>query len=156
MALKDGLIGPLDRLRGIPGRLGLRGFKVFVLVRRYSGSRVGVGPFTDAPLVQLTVAEGTQPCKVEQVSAKDVIRSGGTLTDKDLRVGPLTPPYANGGTAQTTLDPPRGASPAEVFYKVTHQSLPNGVAWFEKVSDEVVSLLHYYIVIRSSGRVPSQ
>ena len=78
MAFRDDILPSLDAIRGIPGELGLRRFAVSVLVRTHSGARPGIsgGTWTDVTTA-IKVAGGTQNPKVEEVTARDVVASGG-------------------------------------------------------------------------------
>lgn len=143
----------LDSLRAIPGKMGLHPHKVTVRVRTWAGgSRPAEhgSTFTD---VDTVLRVGGQNPKVAQVSQKDVIASGGSYTDRRVKVGPLTPPFPGGGTEYTTLDPPKVASPVEVFWKIEGDGYPPGGSWFTRVSDED-SALHSYVILQATGEQP--
>lgn len=146
------LLPDLDDIRGIADELGLRPFTVTVRVRTWSGSRPGVGTKTDVDTV-LTVAGGTQHPKVKQISAHDVVASGGLYTTADWRIGPMTPPFVGGGVTYGTIDPATTTTAREVGYKIEGGMFPSGGAWFERISDENDSALHSFVVVRKSGRV---
>lgn len=157
----------LDVRREIGGIMGLRPFSVFVRTRRWSGGRVGQGTYVDnagGPDVQLTNGVPLpgippQPVRVRQMSSKDIIASGGLFRDRDLRVGPVTPPYPAGvlpagGFGDSTIDPPQdGTVPTEIFWIVFGPGMFPGGSMCTKVQEEVTAL-HYSLVLRSTGGQP--
>ena len=153
MAIAATLRKTLDYARGYGGRLGLRPFTVTMRVRTWSGSVPGEGAPTDVDTV-ITVAGGTQPVKCEQVSSRDIFASGGLYTDADWKVGPFTPLYSGGGFDATSFDPPVGGQPTEVFWILKGRDLPPEGALHEKIGSTRDSALHYYIVLRATGRTP--
>lgn len=87
-----------NRHRAIPGRHGLRPWRVFDVVGSWSGSgHFGDGMRTDA---EAEILENGQPPKVREVKAEEVALDAG-LQSGDLVVGPITPVI---GTAWATLD----------------------------------------------------
>ncbi len=159
------ILPALDAVRAIGGLLGLRVFTVTVRIRTWAGPRVGLGGCFDRD-VPLTVqaANGTkQNVHVRQVSRREAIASGGKYTDRDLRVGPITPPYAAafglsaGGFSDTTLDIQPAPQPTEIFWIVASPSgsfgVPPGGAFFDKIGEEATSL-HTVVILRQTGRVP--
>lgn len=154
--LATAILPALDGIRGIPGILGLNPFTVTIRVRTWTGVRVGLGTKTDTDTV-LTVgcacANGLQPVRVKQLSAKDVVASGGLYTDKDYKVGPLTPTYVTGGVADSTINPPMNANPTEVLFKMTGPGLPAAGQWFQRIRDEETAL-HKYVFLRAIATIP--
>ena len=161
---RDVILGPLDIVRGVGGLLGLRVYTVSVLVRTWDGPRPGVG-FSSDVTTQLTNAlpgGGRTPVHVKQVSRRDVIASGGVYADRDVRVGPLTPPYPagigfpTGGFDDATADPaiPVSQKPVEIFWNVVGPGWPVGTGgWAEKVGEEFTAL-HLNVILRATGRSP--
>jgi len=153
----------LDALRAIGGKLGLRVFSVTVRQRVWTGSRPGVGTKSDTDILLVNqAADGTlQPVRVRQVSRREAIASGGKYTDRDLRIGPLTPPYAAvlqmgaGGFDDTVLDPADTTSATEMLWIVTSTSgtygIPSGGIVCKKIGEEATSL-HYYVIVRATGQ----
>ena len=156
----DEFLGDLDEIRGIGGELGLRPFTVSVSFVTWSGARVGMGTpttttttFTNtSPTPDVT----TQPVMVRQVNRKEVIASGGLYTNRDLKVGPLTPAFAatlvqaGGGFADPAIDPEATNTPTEVHWRVSGPGYPAAGATFDKVGEEATSL-HYYVIIRQAA-----
>lgn len=62
MAFRDAILAPLDRVRAIGARLGLRVYTVKIRTRTWSGSRQGLGTNTDVDTpalnARLTVSDG--------------------------------------------------------------------------------------------------
>lgn len=151
MSLRSALLPLFDQLRGLPNTLGLRLYKITVRVRTWSGSRVGLGTKTDTDTV-LHTQGGAAPVKVRQLTAKDVVASGGLYTAADYEVGPITPAYSGGGYDPSAFDPPETAN-TEVFYQLTGPGFPEG-AWFRKVGSDVSKNFRYTFVLRKTAEVP--
>jgi hypothetical protein len=83
--------------RGIPGQLGLRPYTVAIIIDTWFGSddHVGSGTSDIASPVPITEAGG-QPPKV-------AFDSEDPLAKPTCTIGPITPPYAGGGTALNKL-----------------------------------------------------
>jgi hypothetical protein len=115
-------------------------------------------PFTGATTASTTMQSSATPVLVSQLSRREVIASAGLYTDRDLRVGRMTPPYpagafgAAGGFDDSTIDPLaiNGAA-AEVFWLVSGPGYPAAGAWFDKVGEEFTAL-HAYVILRANGR----
>jgi hypothetical protein len=115
MPLVPTILPALDAIRSIGGILGLRPFTVTVRRRVWTGFTPGApgSTKTDTDTVLVNQApDGTlQPVLVRQVTRKEIFASGGQLTSRDWKVGPMTPVYAAslgllaGGIDDTTLDP---------------------------------------------------
>jgi hypothetical protein len=150
----------LDEIRGIAGELGLRPYTVTLRTRTWTGQRPGKGMPTETSTELLNGAG--QPVRVQQVSTKDVIASGGQLSDRQLRVGPMTPAYAAslglpaGGYVDGQIDPPLPGvpTPTDVQWIVTGPSIPPGGIVYDKIAEEATSF-HYFITLRATGRAPT-
>jgi hypothetical protein len=157
----------LDAIRGLGGVYGLRPFKVVVRRRTWTGSRPGLPSTTktdvDVVLVNQMTDGTKEPVMVKQVSRTEAISSGGQYTSRDLKVGPITPSFAKlifpaGGFDDGTIDPfPTGAA-VELIWIVSSPSgtfgMPPGGVICEKRGEEATAL-HYYVVLRSTGRAPT-
>lgn len=150
MTFRDDLLGPLDAIRGIPGELGLRRYAVSVLVRTHSGSRPGIsgGTWTDVT-TPLKVSGGAQNPSVTQVTSKDVVASGGLYQVGDYRIGPLTPEWADGGTAYATLSPATTSTAREVFFVLTGPGMPDAGIKCQRVSDEALKNFRINVIVRA-------
>ncbi len=150
MSLASRILRPLDKIRAIPGRLGLHPFTVTVRTNRWSGARVGFGTLTRSN-TQLFI-DGNQNPKVKQLSNQDAMLSAGVYSNQDFRVGPMTPPFNLGGIAYATLDQAMNPS-TEFYFKLTGPGLPPAGAWYSRLRDETDSSLHIYIILRATGVV---
>jgi hypothetical protein len=154
-------LGDLDEIRGIAGELGLRVYSVNLQVATWSGSRVGQGTKTVSPLTFTNTAglsgDPLPNVRVRQLSRKEVVASGGLYTDRDFKVGPMTPAFAatlaqyGGGYTDQQIDPLATSTPTEIIWNVMGPSIPPGGASFSKVGEEATSM-HYFVVLRQSGR----
>lgn len=155
MALSDDLLPALDSIRGIPDTLGLRLYSVSIRVRTWSGSRPGVDSSTSTDANQyFYVDAGTHRPRVQQVTQRDIIASGGVYQDQDVKVGPITPPYTGGGVDITAFDPNMTASPVEVFFKIEGPGMATGGSWYRKVGQDCSKPLAYYFTLRRVAETP--
>lgn len=162
------ILAPLDAVRGIGGLLGLRVFKVVVRKRTWTGSRPGLVGTTrtdvDAQLFNQAADGSLQPVRVRQVSRNEVVLSGGVYTDRDLKVGPVTPSFLAelglpaGGYDDATINPAPTGQAVEVIWIV---SSPSGTYGFPatgltcKIVGQESTALHTYVFLRSTGKVPT-
>jgi hypothetical protein len=158
------ILAPLDALRSIGAMLGLRPFACVVRKRVWSGERPGVGAKTDTDtlLVNQGADGNLYPVRVKQVTRREIIASGGQLTDRDYRVGQMTPAYAaalglsSGGIDDTAIDPYPTGQAVELIWLLTtndggtHGLPPQGIVC-EKLGEEA-SALHYTVFLRATGR----
>lgn len=149
MSIVSGSLPILDAARGLLDDAGLRPYQVFVRVNTWSGARIGLGTKTST-VTELNV-DGNKRPKVRQLSAKDVVASGGTLEDQLFEVGPLTPPFTGGGVATTTINPPTSASPTEVNYILIGPGTPAAGWLCKRVSDKLDSPFRYLVTIQRIG-----
>jgi hypothetical protein len=155
------ILPALDMVRAVGGVIGLRPFTTKVLVRTWTGARVGQGTKNDVTttLYNQFIDGSHQPLLVKQLTDKEIIASGGLYRDRDLRVGPITPSYAAslgllaGGFGDSTIGPQPTTSPTEIFWNVSGPGMAPGGAWCDKIG-ETVTALHYEVVLRADGRQP--
>lgn len=142
----------------------MRKWRVTVRVRTWDGERPGDGGYTDVDTLLVHVREDgrASPVMVKQVSRADAIASGGIYTNRDVRVGPITPPYPAGlfnyagGFGDATVDPSQDPSdaPIEIFWRVTGPGWPSSDGgWSDKIGEEFTSL-HAIVILRANGRKP--
>src|SRR5205085_2172940 len=104
MTIREDFLPVVDEYRGLlDTQFGLRRYDVAMVVTTWSGELPGDGEPT--PTVTPIVVDGNKRPKVEQLSEREVLASGGLYQDQDVRVGPLTPEFDGGGTAITAIDP---------------------------------------------------
>lgn len=166
MAFVPDVLSALDVTRSVGGLLGLRVFTVTVRRRVWSGGRPGLGTQVNTDVVLTNqMADGTTyPVRVKQVSRAEAIASGGQYTNRDLTVGPLTPVFAAtafaeaGGFDDNSIDPAPTGQSVEMIWIVATTSGTHGIPSTgiicEKRGEEATSL-HYYAVLRSTGRAPT-
>ncbi len=98
----------LDLIRGIPDIMGMRPYTCAVLVRTWSGARVGLGTKTDVT-TPILLANGQHP-KVRRLSQKDIIPSNTLFIEGDYKIGPMTQEYTDplnhlAGIGASVFDP---------------------------------------------------
>jgi hypothetical protein len=155
VSLRDAFLPILDSYRGALDTVyGLRRFDVTVRVTTWApGSLPGSQGSTKVPVdTPLTVNGDARP-KVEQLSQRTIIASGGLYQDQDLRIGPLTPSYSVANGIDPSVFDPAGASNVEVLFLLQGPGLPAAGAWFSKVGQEVTANFHYHLVVRAAGAV---
>lgn len=165
MPFSPTILPALDAIRGIGGLLGLRVFKVVVRKRVWPGSRPGVGGSatdTDTVLTDQAADGSLQNVRVRQVSRREAVASGGKYTDRDLKVGPLTPPFAAGilaaaGFDDNTVDPTPTTSATEILWIVSAPGgtygIPSTGIICEKIGEDFTAL-HLNVYLRATGRLP--
>ncbi len=154
MTLRDSCLPVFENARVLLADLGLRRFDIVMRVVEWSGQTVGEGTktTTDTPLL----IQGKRPgCR--RVSQKDVVASGGTYEDLDMRIGPFTPSFVNapgvpslGGMEPAAFNPPADTTSREVYYKLTGPGMEEG-AWFGKVEQQSHSAFAYYLTVRKTA-----
>jgi hypothetical protein len=160
--LRSTLLPAVDIIRSIPGSsaFGLRRYQVFVRIRYWDGvdanqpnipPRVGLGQLVDRE-TQLLV-NGTNP-RVRQITQREIVASGGVLTDQDIKIGPLTPDFPGGGILPATVSPPTSASATEIYWRVVGEAYPPGGAWFDLYARDVQPNFHMYLTLRANGKKP--
>lgn len=155
LTLRDSLLPAVDTIRGIPAQFGLRLHTVQIVLRTWTGTRVGLGTNADTS-TGIKQDLGIYPIKVRNVSEREVVASGGVYTDQDVVVGPITPPFAGStldNDAISIFDPTPGTSPAEVFFKITGPGYPTTGAWFKKLSQNVSKPMRYTFVCRKTAEL---
>jgi hypothetical protein len=152
--LRDALLPLVDGLRGLPGLFGLRLHVASILVRTWSGPRVGEGVSTDVTS-GLKIDRSLANVKVRNVRQHEVIASGGLYTDQDLVVGPITPPYTGStldNDAIAIFDPPVTGIPTEVLFNVQGPGYSAAGDWFVKFSQRTDQPFRYMIWLRKTGQ----
>jgi hypothetical protein len=138
---------------------GLRLYDVLVRVTTWAGgtdayANVAGAQGGTATHVDTALTVNGARLKVEQLTQKDIIASGGLYQDQDIKIGPLTPYDASAypaGIDPSTFDPAPNSN-MTVLFQVTGPAYPTG-AWFQKVGMELLnSNFHYYLVLRKTGQ----
>ena len=155
MTLRDRIQAVAERLRGVPGTLGMRPWTVSVRRREWSGERVGVGVPTDFD-TPLSVQFGRSNPRVQEISNRDVVASGGAFSSGDIKVGPLTPSClasvssALGGHSPADLDPDVSVRPSEVLFFVTGPGTDAAGTWYRRVESSGFKLFHHTLILRAT------
>lgn len=150
MTIVSDALSILDDARGLLDDVGLRPYQVFVRVTAWSGARAGLGTKTVTD-TELTVADGKRP-KVRQLSAKDVVASGGSLSDQIFEIGPLTPPFTGGGTEASVINPALDAdAPTGVLYVLMGPGAPADGWLCKRVGDKLDSPFRYMVTVQRIG-----
>lgn len=149
MSIVDDVLPILDVARGILDDVGLRKFTVVCRTITWSGERVGLGTATTVDTT-LSVA-GSKRVKVRELKSQEIIAQGGNYSEQWLEIGPFTPPFTGGGTAESSLNPPTVSSPREVYYKVTDSR--GGSAWYDLADIKTDSPFRYVVTVRKSSKV---
>lgn len=149
MALRDRLLPKVDRIRAIPGRLGLHRFQVWVRVVEWSGSRVqqGVSTTTETRLLV-----GGQDPHVRELNSKDIVAGDPSLVGAVYEIGPLTPEHPGGGVSYDVTNPPRTTFPTEIYYLLKGPGLPAEGQLFVRVTDDTDRPFRHMVRVRSKGR----
>jgi hypothetical protein len=151
MTIQTNCLPIFENARVLLADAGLRRFDVVMRVVVWSGQTAGEGTqtVTDTPLV----IQGKRP-GVRRVEQKDVIASGGTYEDLDMRIGPFTPaftgagqPFDSGGLEPVDFNPGTDTSTREIYYKLTGPGMESG-AWFKKIGQRSDSAFSYYLTVR--------
>ena len=150
MSIVSDSLGILDQARGLLDDVGLRPFRVFVRKTEFKETNeLGLGD-KKVTTTEITV-DGDKRPKVRQLSAKEIVASGGQLSDLMFEVGPLTPPFVGGGVDASTITPAVGRYAAQIDYIVKGPGMPEEGGVFTKVSDDFSSPFRYMFTIRKTG-----
>lgn len=153
MSFRTKLLARVDKIRQIPQRsYDLRQITVDVVVRSWSGISVGVGTHVDS-YTRLYVG-GAYNVRVQEVTSKDVVASGGLLTMQDLKVGPFTPDYSGGGIPREVYDPPTSTQPQEILYMVRGHGIGSAGTLYGRYDDMSLKNFSAWLYLRSLGAKP--
>lgn len=153
MTFREDMRELIDSIRGpIPGELGLRQIRSFVVTREWTGSMVGQG--TSTVLIREILCDVYSP-KVVEVSSRDIVASGGQFEQGDVSIGPVTPPWLTGGVNSALLNPDPSGSPTEVYVCTVEPEVDGGsINWYTRISTDK-SFAHFrrMLVVRKTAAV---
>ena len=149
MSFRDDILEAIEDVRSVPGELDIRQFRVFVVVRSWTGGRPGVG--TEQTVSETEILVSGYPPKVKPLTTKDVVASGGLYTASDLKVGPITPSNAAGGTDPSVFNPDVGSFPTDVTFRVEGPGLPTAGIRCVRINDDTYGNFSHYLVLRQTG-----
>lgn len=154
MTPRNAWLPVLDLYRGTLDTIwGLRQYDVLVRVSTWAGGLLPGDQGSTKTHVDTALTCNGARVRVDQLSQKDILASGGLYQDQDLRVGPLTPKSSAFPTGfdPLTFDPAPGTN-ATVLFQITGPAYPTG-AWFQKMGLELFkSNFHYHLVLRKTGQ----
>lgn len=152
MTFRTNLLKRVDTIRQIPQKLDLRQNRIYVVVRQWSGIASGDG--TSVDITAELFISGTYRVRVRQITMADIVASNGRLTDQDIKVGPFTPEYVNGGVSRDVFDPPAPGSPREVLFRVEGHGMPTGGRWYKRRYDESMRNFTNMLYLTATGEQP--
>lgn len=139
MTLADSL-KPLARsIRGIPGALGIRPHRVYLVTETWSGSRPGYGAVSRTE-VELTEGGGHPP-KIRQLN--DERRALANLPQGSIEIGPITVHHAGVGVTAEQL---RGEGLTTGQLLKLRIVGPTGDAWYRIADLRLDRAIHWTIV----------
>jgi hypothetical protein len=151
VTIREDFLPVVDWGRGLlDAAFGLRRYDVVMVVTTWSGALPGDGTASPAVETPIVVAGSRRP-KVEQLTQRDIVASGGLYQEQDLRVGPLTPAFTSGGLDVTAFDPAAVGPSTEVLFRLTGPGTPATGALYRKVGQSVEKNFHYSFVLRRLG-----
>lgn len=127
MSFADDLKELAYEIRAIPGELGMRPYSAAILLGTWSGTNTGRGD-TINECLPLLEANGQNP-KIRQLTDEEIALGG--LGKGSIRIGPITPAFAGGGTSISTLQPCVAAGQT-VHVILTGPEYPNGAKFAVK------------------------
>ncbi|HEY3494738.1 MAG TPA: hypothetical protein VGK73_08640 [Polyangiaceae bacterium] len=135
---------PLVRsIRGIPGSLGLRPHRVYLVQSTWGGEYVGSGNPTD--VVTEIVEGGNHPPKVRQVDEERMVLSN--LAQGSLEIGPIT-------TTSVSAEALRGLSLLDKESLRVRVDGPTGSAFYRIEKLGLDRALHWMLTVSPISNVP--
>lgn len=124
MTLADDLRATAARCRGIPGELGMRPHRVYLLSGTWSGDYTGSGTETETGRQLL---ENGQPPQVTWLDSEALALGGWPVGS--VEVGNLTPSFAGGGTNFSELIGNALTSGQVMFVRIVGPRHPDGARY---------------------------
>lgn len=150
MSFREKLLARVDKIRKLPhSKFDMRQNTVDIVIRQWSGEVAGQGTHSDRT-TRLYI-NGSYNIRVREVTSKDVIASGGQLTEQHLKVGPFTPRFASGGLANEAFDPPTGPRPQEILFIIKGLGMGKDGRWFKRVNDHSIQNYSSWLYLEATG-----
>lgn len=148
MTLADSL-KPLARsIRGIPGTLGIRPHRVYLVTETWSGARPGLGEPTRT---EVEIVEGNnQPPKIRQLN--DERLALGNLPHGSIEIGPITAHHDGVGVTAGQL---LGSTLEEHDSRKLRISGPTGDAWYVITSVRLDRAIHWMVTAQPRANLPA-
>jgi len=144
MSFASDILPAIGSIRGIPGALGLRPYRVFIRSGAWGGTYTGDGTETQA---ETEVTEHGQSPKVRFLNDEQLALGGadkGTCT-----VGPITPSHSGGGTSVALLEGSSLSVGETLHVRLLHQ---DGSESFYRVTDiDKSRALHYTLTCQPAS-----
>jgi hypothetical protein len=151
MSFREKLLARVDKIGRIPERrLDLRQNTVDILIETWSGDSVGEG--TKSVRRKRLHVGGSFNIRVQEVSSKDIVASGGLLTMQHVKVGPFTPEYQGGGLPREIYDPP--SQGAEVLFLLKGHGMGRGGSLFKRVNSHDLKNFSSWVFLEAIGVRP--
>lgn len=165
----------LDSAIQQPSLLGQNPYKVYIVTINNTGVDIfGNGGVRDRTDYRLTIGpdgyssdlngpnqDGYINPMVQQVKSDDIFLSGGLLTDKDYKIGPIVYPYTTcedgslSGTDWILTNPAVLANKnVQLFFKIIGPAFPNGAYFRRKWSLEQGNYV-FYVYVENSAEIPA-
>jgi len=148
MSFVDDILPTLDAIRtDIPGDLGKRSVSLQVLVRTWSGDRVGSGSFSDLryPIVGIN----GNSYKAVAHNGKEIAAAGGKYDAATYKIGPITRAFPGGRFTANQLNPLPSSASVELYYGVTDAT---GLTyWCTKVNDTTDNATQWFLYLQPTG-----
>lgn len=139
MTFRDGLLGVANAVRGVPQSLGLRPTTVTLRTRVWAGGEKGEGAFSDTDTIL------TPTPRIRELSMQEVNASAGEYERGDIKIGPITPPNANGGYSRETLEPTADENGIESFFVLEGE---NAGEYAPKASFAAKGNVSFFVIVR--------
>jgi hypothetical protein len=151
MSLRDDLLPVVDAARAIAGELGFRRYQVWARRTTFSGPRPGYGPST---VTETRLLVGGRDPKVRVLRSKDIVAGTPEMADATFEIGPLTPEFAGGGVAESSINPEKTSTPTTLLFRIVGPGLPSAGILCQRFDDDVDRPLRTVIRVRSTGVKP--
>lgn len=150
MSFRTGLLARVDKIRRIPqSAYDMRQNTIDIIIRQWSGDVVGNG--TSVDLKRRLFINHDRNIRVRQVSSKDIVASGGLLTESSLKIGPFTPSYPGGGLDNPDFDPPVNGKSREIFFIIKGLGMGKQGRWFRRVNDNSLQNYTTWLFLTATG-----
>lgn len=152
MTIRNAVLPILDVWRGrLDTVFGLRRYDVALLMREWPAGTIpgahGVSPTeTTIPLL----VGGGRP-RIEQISTREIAASGGLYQDRDIRIGPFTPPFMSGGADPEWLRPSVSADRVEYYIAISNADSGEAGERYSIVQTDTSRSLRWTMVCRKLG-----
>jgi len=155
MTIRDAVLPILDAGReSLDIDFGLRRYSLALFTREWPvGTIPGAHGVTPAETTMPLVVGASGRPKVMQLSAREIAASGGLYEDRDLRVGPFTPPFDGGGAEPDWFRPSVSGDRKEYYVQVSNADTGEENELYKILSVDQSRPLRWMMVIRKTGAI---